>query len=353
MRLLFWFLLVVLVIFRYFSTQPNYKDGDRVRLSGKVIQDPLRYSGSQLVKIDQLRFYLPLSVEIYYGDYLVVEGEVGKDNRLEDVELLEVSQSQNIVYLLRKKVIDNFKSWLPEPHSSLVAGITLGSKEGIPKEFKDALIATGVTHVVVASGMNVVFVAGFLVSILTFFFKRDLAIPLATLGIFFYCVLSGFEAPVIRASLMASIAFLGQLIGRIIHTYRILLLSALVMLLVRPDWISDIGFILSFVSTLSLLVFAKPIEHKFKFLPNPLREGFSTTLAAQIGATPILFVTFGRVSMWSVLLNSLVLWTVPLIMIIVAFAGVVGLLIPELGRLIVYLAFPLTSWFIWVVNIFS
>ena len=128
------------------------------------------------------------------------------------------------------------------------------------------------------------------------------------------------------------------------------------MLIIYPQWISDLGFILSFVATGSMVLLQKKIGKALTFIPDifkVLREDFSTTLAAQIGVAPILFITFGQFNILSPLINTLILWTIPLIMIIGAIGGLVGLLLPALGRLILYLSYPLTWWFINIVKFFS
>jgi hypothetical protein len=88
-------------------------------------------------------------------------------------------------------------------------------------------------------------------------------------------------------------------------------------------------------------------------VPGIFREGFSTSLAAQIGVAPILFVTFGQFNLLSPIINALVLWTIPPITIIGGIGGIIGLMIPFFGKLILLLSYPLTSWFIWIVELFS
>ncbi len=204
---------------------------------------------------------------------------------------------------------------------------------------------------VVASGMNVTFVAGFLIAFFSLFLARRRAIPFILGGIIFYCAIASFEAPVVRAGIMGALVFLAQETGRVASGFRVLTISALIMLIFRPDWIGDLGFILSFVATASLMVFQKRIEIKLKKFPNLIRQDLSTTLAAQIGVTPILFVTFGYFNLFSPFINALILWTVPLIMIIGAASGLIGFLFPSLGGLILYLVYPLTWWFSAVVRI--
>ena len=351
-RLVVYLLIIPLIIFRYFSTKPSFSEGQRLRISAKVLQEPAIYSFSQKVVLEGLKVYLPKYPEIHYGDRVVVEGVVS-EKQLKDVKLIKVEESKNYLYNFRNKLISFFQKSLPEPHSSLVAGIILGSKANFPYQFWSALRKTGTMHVVVASGMNVTFVAGFLLSLFILFVPRKTAIPLALLGIWMYTAVSGLEAPIVRAALMASVALSAQEFGRVTYSWNSLFLSALLMLVYRPLWVCDLGFILSFVATTSLMLFQARIEKIIKFVPKILRQDLSTTLAAQIGVTPILFVTFGQFNLFSPFINALVLWTVPLIMILGSIGGLVGLVIPLVGKLILYLLYPLTWFFVSVVQTFG
>jgi competence protein ComEC len=152
---------------------------------------------------------------------------------------------------------------------------------------------------------------------------------------------------------MSSFIFLGQAAGRLVSIWRIFFLTAGLMLIYNPDWVNDIGFILSFVSTASLMLFEKHIRKWLFRVPEVLKEGLSTSLAAQIGVAPILFVTFGQFNIWSPLINGLVLWTVPIIMILGSVGGLIGLIIPILGKVVLYLSYPLLWWFVKVVEVFG
>jgi len=337
--------LVVLIIFRFFATQPHYLDGQNLRITARVFQEPIRYSFKQSLNLLGLKIYLPLYPEISYGDRVIVEGEV-KGGELINAKLISVTENKNWLYSLREKIINFYRSVLPEPHASLVAGIVLGSKSQIPADFWQSLKNSGLAHVVVASGMNVTFVASFLMSFLAVFLPRRRFLLPAFAGIWLYALLAGLDAPIVRAAVMGSLAFLAQRLGKVAAAWRILLISAVGMLLVKPLWLTDLGFYLSFVATGSLILFEKPIRERLAAIPTFFREGLATSLAAQIGVAPILFVTFGQFNIWSPFLNALVLWTVPPVMIIGAIGGLVGLVLPQLGKLLLYLVYPLTWWFV-------
>lgn len=355
MRLLFYLLLIFLifVIFvRYFSTRPVYKEGQRLRVSGVVREEPLRFSYYQKISLAHLKVYLPNFPEIDYGDKAVVEGTV-KKGELANAVLVSREETRGFLSGFRKSVVEFFQRSLPEPHASLVAGISLGAKGSLPKDFWESLRKTGTAHVVVASGMNVSIVASFLIEFLVLLMKRRKAVILALTGIWAYTFISGFEAPIIRAAIMGTIAFSAQELGRLYSAWRALVLTGLMMLIIVPEWITDLGFALSFVATASILVFQSRIDKFFSFVPKLIRGDFSTTLAAQIGVTPILFVTFGQFNILSPVINVLILWTVPLITILGMAGGLAGLIVPVLGKLILLLSLPLTTWFIGIVKIFS
>lgn len=355
MRYFFWSVLLLLLITRifiYFSSRQKYSDGQKIRISDELSSQPIRYSNSQQIKLAGFNFYLPLFPEVTYGDFLVVEGLVAGD-KLKNVRLIKVQEGSNFLFSFRKKLLNFYQKSLPQPHSALIAGVALGAKSDIPRDFWDDLKATGTAHVVVASGMNVTLVAGFLINFFILFFPRRSAIPLALAGIWAYSLMAGFDAPIIRAAVMGSLSLTAQKLGRLYDAWRALFLSAILMLLIRPDWTTDLGFILSFVATTSLMLFESKISRLIHFIPHFFREGFSTSLAAQIGVAPILYVTFGQFNILSPVVNALVLWTIPYITQIAIMGGLVGLLVEPLGRLILLLTFPMTSWFTFVVDLFG
>lgn len=346
-----WIFILLLVVVRYSTSRPVYKNGDRVRISTTVLSDPINYSSSQYLKVGGLKVYLPKDPEVSYGDKVILEGTVN-GGELQDPKLISIDSGKTVLAGFRNSVISFYQKTLPEPLSGLLSGIVIGAKGALSADFYNQTKLAGVAHVVVASGTNVTFVVSFLMGVVTLFLPRRKAILFVILGIIMYLFISGFDAPLIRAAIMSSFLFLGQEAGRLTTTWRIYFLTAGIMLIYRPDWINDIGFILSFVSTASLMLFEKRIRILLSKVPEIFKEGLSTSLAAQIGVTPILFVTFGQFNILSPLINALVLWTVPYVMILGAVGGVMGVIFPFLGKIIIWLTYPLLWWFVKVVEVF-
>lgn len=352
MKYLIYLLLVFLIFIRFWLTRPSFQNGDAVRITANVLSDPIRYSTSQYLKVGGLKTYLPLFPEVAYGDKIVVEGTVN-DGKLEKPKLVTVGEGKTILSGVRNSIITFYQSVLPEPMGGLLSGIVIGAKGALSPDFYNQTKLVGVAHVVVASGTNVTFVVSFLMGTLTLFLPRRKAIWFALLGIILYLFISGFDAPLIRAAIMSLVFFMGQETGRLASTWRALLITAGIMLVYNPSWFSDIGFILSFVSTASLVAFEKRIRIRLKGIPEVVKEGLSTSLAAQIGVAPILFVTFGQFNIWSPIVNALVLWTVPYLMVLGALGGVVGLILPFAGKLVLWLSYPLLWWFVHIVTLFT
>ena len=338
--------------------KPHYIEGTKITIIERVHSEPIRYENSQYLRLNGLKIYLPLYPEVSYGDTVVIEGVVassskGKIDRLKSQILTSITENTAGLYILRKNILEFLQKSLPEPHSSLIAGMVLGSKKNLPNDFYQTLKSTGTIHVVVASGMNATLVGGFVLAALLNFVNRRKAVLFSVFVVWMYAVISEFDAPIVRASIMATMISIAQLSGRSNFTWWSLVITIFMMLFVKPEWLTDLGFILSFVSTTSLMLFEKRIATYFEKVPQILREGLTTSLAAQIGVAPILFLTFGQFNVFSPIINALILWTVPLITVIGFLGGIIGLIWYDLGKLILYFAYPFTSWFIWIVRLSS
>jgi len=346
------FLATVLIIIRFETSIPKYPQGKMVRVTGKVLQEPNYFGDTQGIDLWGLKVYLPLYPKIYYGDEVVVEGLVdGK--KIKGAKLVTVKESGNFLFSLRKKIISFYQKSLPPKAFGLVSGMVLGSKEGITSSFWGELKNSGTAHVVVASGMNIAFIGGFLLESLLLFLGRKKAVFVTVLGIWIYSFMAGFEAPIIRAAIMGTVLFGAQGIGRENQALRSLIICAILMLLIKPQWLVDLGFLLSFAATTSLMLFGNKLEKFLKFVPRLFREGLSTSLAAQIGVFPILYYAFGSFNPLSPLINAAILWVVAPVTILGMVSGIISLFVPQIARLILFVSYPLIWWFIKVVEVFA
>ena len=236
---------------------------------------------------------------------------------------------------------------LPAKEAALLAGIVVGAQDNFPDNFVEILRKTGTIHIVVASGSNITLLAIVLLSLLALFLKRRLATYFLLGFIWFYAFLTGFQPPIIRASVMISLIYLGQGLGRVVEAKRILFLAAGIMFLFRPSILSAISFQLSFASVAGLLYLQPKLKTQKGILSS---EAVSATLACQLATLPLMVNNFGQVNLFSVFANMLVLWTVPMILGVGSLIVIFRYVAIELSEALAYLLLPILMYFILVVE---
>jgi len=243
---------------------------------------------------------------------------------------------------------------LPEPHASLSSGLILGGKQGLGKELLDAFILTGLVHIIVLSGYNVMIVADAVLKVFGLFAKRYAALA-AGVVITVFVLIAGAGAASVRAGIMAGIALFGRSTGRTYDAFRALVVAAVLMLVWNPLLLMyDPGFQLSFIATLGL-IFGTPLTERWvkKVQPSFLREIIAATIAAQISVLPLLVYQNGLFSFVSLPANILVLPLVPVAMLLSALAGLAGALVPALAPFIGLPAYAVLSLIISLTEFFA
>lgn len=351
--------LVVVYLFRFYAVRHSFREGDRVRVEGRLSEETVLVGGRQKLVVGGIRAYTERFPEYHYGDVVVVEGEVARlrpsagsglwrgeggwylrEARVNRVQFESRLKILGVILSFRERLLAVYRSYLPEPHASLVAGMVLGTKSGLDFGIFEALRKTGTLHIVVASGSNIALVGGSVLGLLSYVLGRRKAVWVALVVIWLYVALAGFEPPLARAAFMGSIAFLGLFLGREIDSWRLLFLACFLLLLMRPLWLFDIGFQLSFLATSGILLFAKRIERFLGWMPGIFRGYLSMSLGAQVAVSPLLFYLFGQFSLISPVANIFVLPVVPFIMAGGALMALGGVVWEPLGRVV--------GWFVWL-----
>jgi len=241
---------------------------------------------------------------------------------------------------VRSSSIDMVYKIFPSPHAELLLGMVIGvDRIGDIPSFESALKRSGTTHVVVVSGFNISLVFGLVVKSLGSRYKlRNVVI--AQIVTFLYSLLTGFQPPVVRAWVMGSVMAWGKYYGRAIDGLRVLIFSALVMILVSPLIVFSLSFQLSFTACLGL-VCVSGIFQKFR-----LPEDLSTTLSAQVFVWPLISHYFGTVSLISLVVNPLILWTVPISTVLGGLFLFVGVFSLGLAKLVALSVYPFLNFFV-------
>jgi competence protein ComEC len=277
---------------------------------------------------------------IAVGDRLRVAAGVGRSDRAdplggEPATVLRrpriVSRSPSRSWLLRasetvraavrRRALDT----LPPDRAGLLVGIALGDTSLEPAELDRAFTTAGLTHLTAVSGQNlaVVLAAG-LGAAVVLGAGRPLLAALGIVLIVLFALLTRWEPSVLRASAMAVLALLGAATGRGPGGRRALCLAGMLLLLVNPALVSSVGFQLSVAATAGVL-WLGPVATRVlpRGLPHLVRSAIGISLGAQAGATPLLALAFGQVSVAGLAANlvAVPLAAAPMLLGVVAAAA--------------------------------
>ena len=214
---------------------------------------------------------------------------------------------------------------------AVVAAMTLGEKQRVSRELKEVYSKSGAAHVFALSGLHM----GILFMLLRFILptKRfpKVCIVVELIALWMFVMLVGMHASVVRAAVMLSIYSVCRMLSRHTDNVSVLVLTATLLLLVCPQWLFDIGFQMSFLAVLSIVVLAVlliqqlPMLEYGDALPRRLcRFALQyvygvviVSMVAQLGVAPLIAHYFGRASTYFLLTNIVVS---PLAFFIIALA---------------------------------
>jgi competence protein ComEC len=283
----------------------------------------------------------------------------------EQVELKEKGQSVSLTgfYSQVRAAVKRSLVLAIGPESGLITALILGDKSQVDPEVKQSFVRTGVIHVLAVSGLHVGFILILLISL-----ARLFRIPwgwdrlFLILGLCFYVGLTGGKPSVVRASIMAGLYLLAPVVNRPVNIWNIIALAALAILVVDPLALQDLGFQLSFMAVISIIVLYEQFQ---RILPEHLRVNrienkgiqsiwalFLVSLSAQIGTLPFIAYYFHRVSLVAFLANLMI---VPLVGVLLATGFLIVLLgwLPVLGMILGQAAWFLTRVIQSLANAFS
>ncbi len=341
-------------------------EGDTPRpVSGRALLEAPRYPA--LHYGDRLRFSGRLQTprEGFYQDYLARQ-QIYSIVRRPQIEVLPGrggSLLKRTLFGLKAEAQARLRQILPDPEVSLLSGVLLGNEQGIPGTLMEDFNATGATHVIAISGFNISIIVALLLTWLGRVIPRRRAGIVTIAVIAAYTVFVGADAAVVRAAVMGSLLTVGSLLGRQTFGPASLMAAAIAMTCAQPLLLWDVGFQLSCVATLGLMLYVEPLQKAALWalekrlspaaagrLVRLLNDSLLVTTAAQITTLPLIAYQFGRVSPVSLLTNLLILPVQPALMIVGGVAAVAGLLWLPLGQVLGWLSYPFLWWTIRVVE---
>ena len=229
---------------------------------------------------------------------------------------------------------------------AVVAAMALGDKSALTHELRDTYSVSGASHVLALSGLHLGIIYCMLWLLLPHRRWPAVSQTIILIVMWLYVLLVGMPVSVVRSAVMLTVYGLLSISHRNKMSVNALAFTAIVMLMWNPEWLFDIGFQLSFMAVLAILLFVPVFEDVFsaKYLQEHRLVRYvwglvAVSVSAQIGVAPLLAYYFGRLSTYFLLTNFIVL---PAAYIILGFSLIV-LLFPSLAYILLYIVDTLNA----------
>lgn len=254
----------------------------------------------------------------------------------------------------------------PDDVAPLMQALVTGNREGLSDQFTTSLQRTGLSHMVVVSGMHLSVLAE-IVSVLLGKGKRSTAV-LTGVWVILFCGVVGNTPSVVRAAVMILLLQAAPLLGRENDPPTSLGTALMLLLLWNPFSAANIGLQLSFASVAGIQLVTQPIQDRLlalahlnrydrrrwvrvcTWMPRFCITTFSATLGAMLLTVPLVAVHFGMFSVIAPVANLLTLWAVSMLLLGGVAGGLLGWLLPGAG---VIVAVPFTwlgRYVCWVID---
>lgn len=239
---------------------------------------------------------------------------LSKDYSLDIVEKLK----SKFIHIVKKAVKD-------KERASVIIALTTGYKKDMDIGTKSAFSKSGSMHLMAVSGLHIGFIHIFLS--FSLIWLGNIRVMKAARGviilsfIWFYALFTGMQESVLRASIMISCMEISKILGRKSFGINNLAFAFLVICILNPESFFKAGFRLSFVATLSILVF-NPILLRFQqdpgLITGYLWRNLSLSISCQLGTLPLSIIYFGFVPTYFLLSNLIAIPLSAIVIIVTA-----------------------------------
>lgn len=201
------------------------------------------------------------------------------------------------------------------PAGAVLEALLLGEDGRLDEATIENLQKTGLYHLFAISGGHIAILNVLLFSLfrLVRMSPRASRLALAAFLVFYTILIEG-SPSVLRATFMTLAYLAGRLLWKDVHVLNTISASALFLLLINPSSLFDAGFQLTYVATLSIILFTPPLLKKLPRLPLKATELACLSVTAALGVAPLIARNFNRVTLSSLLLNFVAIPLVGLIM---------------------------------------
>ncbi len=284
-----------------------------------------------------------------FQKYLAIEGCFA-GLKADDFDVVSPAKQTWGLWQVQQRITQSMLVGLPEDEGLLLAAMVLGNKAvDIPGEMQDAFTKVGMSHALAASGFQVSLIISVVLGV-TDRLSKKIQVTAGVIALLLFIGLAGAQPAILRAGVMGFAVLLALALDQKVKPVESLLFASVVLLIYNPLWIWNLGFQLSALATLGLLVSSTDLQKKLDWIPTPIALPLATSIAAYLWTLPLQLFSFGLVSPYSIPIN--VVTTV--LISVISLGGMIDALIAVIHSAIGsfcagLLHYPIAA-LLWIVN---
>jgi competence protein ComEC len=318
------------------SAQAIINKGVRRDVKGKIIVYFAKDSSSEKLKYgDRIIFEKPLAwiknsgnpAAFDYAQYAafqqIFQQVFLRKNEWKILKGNEGSIYKSAIFTTRNYILRTLEKNITGPdESALAKALLIGYRVDLDKDLVQAYSNVGVVHLIAISGMHLALIYYFLLWIFARIpvIKKSkiTSLILVLFCLWFFSLLTGAPASVLRSAVMFTFIAIGDSFNKRNSIYNSMAISAFVLLCYDPFMLWDVGFQLSYLAVLGIVIFQKYIYNWFYFKSKILDSVWklaSVSLAAQLLTLPICIYYFHQFpllfllsNMLAIPLSTIILW---------------------------------------------
>lgn len=264
----------------------------------------------------------------------------------------------------RNRIVTTVTETLSGEEGGVVAGVLLGDTSQVTPEVEKAFRDSGLSHLLVVSGLHMTVVTGAVYALLCSLRAPRWLVLLLTLGVLWtFMLLVGLSYSVIRAAVMLHFVLFSEMVRWRADSRTSLGAALLLILTADPYAAEDVGFLLSFSATLGIVVLTPVLEEICARIPVMSRHprlcklvaALFCPVSALMFTAPVSAMAFHRMTLLAPFSNLLTMWPTTILLPLGSVAAIL-ILIPGLGVLAnapLFITGLLAKWVIAVARWFS
>lgn len=290
------------------------------------------YKGRR-IKIDLPKSKEKIKKGSYIKGYGVFKKEISYDNGfIGTIYIDSIKETRSGVlqkiYEFKDYTVNSFKEALGDKRASIINSVAYGAVDSMDEGTLNQLKTLGIIHVISVSGLHIALVFSAV--------EKVFGYKIALIICFIYVIFTGGKAATIRAFIMIMMMKLSKSQYKKYNPLSALSTSALILLVYKPYFALNMGFHLSYLSTLGIILFYNKMRKLLYKLPEKINSSLSLCLSAQVFVFPYTTFSFNTFAL-GFLMGNMILIPIYSALVVLGIVYIPLQFVPILNKIFIFL----------------